>query len=91
MTLELPRKAAAEMQSLIPVEAARFLKEAESDRRSAPLSCSPQMKNPEVVSERLGHASITLTMDIYSHVMPDMQQGASDKFAQMLFTKTGTQ
>jgi len=29
--------------------------------------------------------------DTYSHVMPDMQQGASDKLEQMLFTKTGTQ
>jgi len=29
-------------------------------------------------------------MDTYSHVMPDMQQGASDKLEQMLFTKTGT-
>ena len=48
-------------------------------------------ENPKVVSERLGHASITLTMDTYSHVIPDMQQGASDKLEQMLFTKTGTQ
>jgi len=37
-------------------------------------------ENPKVVSERLGHASITLTKDTYSHVIPDMQQGASDKF-----------
>jgi integrase len=50
-----------------------------------------QNENPKVVSERLGHASITLTMDTYSHVMPDMQQGASDKLEQMLFAKTGTQ
>lgn len=48
-------------------------------------------ENPKIVSERLGHASITLTMDTYSHVIPDMQQGASDKLEQMLFTKTGTQ
>ena len=34
--------------------------------------------------------SITLTMDTYSHVLPDMQQGASDKLERMLFTKTGT-
>lgn len=46
-------------------------------------------ENPKVVSERLGHASITLTMDTYSHVLPDMQQGASDKLERMLFTKTG--
>jgi integrase len=48
-------------------------------------------ENPKVVSERLGHASITLTMDTYSHVLPDMQQSASDKLERMLFTKTGTQ
>lgn len=48
-------------------------------------------ENPKVVSERLGHASITLTMDTYSHVLPDMQQGASDKLERLLFTKTGTQ
>ena len=47
-------------------------------------------ENPKVVSERLGHASITLTMDTYSHVLPDMQQGASDKLERMLFAKTGT-
>jgi len=48
-------------------------------------------ENPKVVSERLGHASITLTMDVYSHVLPDMQQGASDKLESLLFKKTGTE
>jgi integrase len=47
-------------------------------------------ENPKVVSERPGHASITLMMDVYSHVLPDMQQGASDKLETILFTKTGT-
>lgn len=47
-------------------------------------------ENPKVVSERLGHSSITLTMDVYSHVLPDMQQGASDKLESLLFKKTGT-
>ena len=47
-------------------------------------------ENPKVVSERLGHSSITLTMDVYSHVLPDMQQGASDKLERILFSKTGT-
>lgn len=46
-------------------------------------------ENPKVVSERLGHSSITLTMDVYSHVLPDMQQGASDKLEKILFNKTG--
>ncbi len=48
-------------------------------------------ENPKVVSERLGHSSITLTMDIYSHVLPEMQQGASEKLECLLFKKTGTQ
>ena len=29
--------------------------------------------SPKVVSERLGHASPAITMDIYSHVLPGMQ------------------
>jgi integrase len=28
--------------------------------------------NPKIVSERLGHASIVITLDTYSHVLPDM-------------------
>lgn len=43
-------------------------------------------ENPKVVSERLGHATITLTLDVYSHVLPTMQQAASDKLEKMLFT-----
>lgn len=46
-------------------------------------------ENPKVVSERLGHANITLTLDTYSHVLPSMQQAASDKLEQMLFVSPG--
>ena len=42
-------------------------------------------ENPKVVSERLGHASVTLTLDTYSHVLPDMQKSASDKLGGLLF------
>ena len=42
-------------------------------------------ENPKVVSERLGHASVILTLDTYSHVLPDMQQGAADKLEKLLF------
>ena len=44
-------------------------------------------ENPKVVSERLGHASVTLTLDTYSHVLPDMQKSASDKLGGLLFGK----
>ena len=33
--------------------------------------------HPKVVSERLGHASIGITLDIYSHVLPGMQTEAA--------------
>ena len=32
--------------------------------------------NPKVVSERLGHSSTRLTMDIYSHMLPGLQGSA---------------
>jgi integrase len=32
--------------------------------------------NPKVVSEMLGHSSISITLDIYSHLLPDMQKSA---------------
>ena len=35
--------------------------------------------HPKVVQERLGHASIAITMDIYGHVMPNMQAEAAAK------------
>jgi integrase len=34
--------------------------------------------NAKVVSEMLGHASITITLNTYSHVLPDMQDSAAD-------------
>jgi integrase len=47
-------------------------------------------ENPKVVSERLGHASIVLTLDTYSHVLPSMQQAATAKLESLLFERTGT-
>lgn len=42
--------------------------------------------HPKVVAERLGHASIKITLDTYSHVLPNMQQAASEKLEALLFT-----
>lgn len=41
--------------------------------------------HPKIVSERLGHSSITLTLDTYSHVLPGMQDEAANKLNAMLF------
>ena len=44
-----------------------------------------QGTNPKVVSERLGHASVTLTLDTYFHVLPSLQEEATKKLGGMLF------
>lgn len=41
--------------------------------------------NPKIVSEMLGHASISITLDIYSHVLPDMQQDAASVMGAVLY------
>jgi len=41
--------------------------------------------NPKVVSERLGHANIAITLDTYSHVLPSMQREAADALEAVLF------
>lgn len=43
--------------------------------------------NPKIVSERLGHSTIMLTMDVYSHVLPNMQQNATEQLEAMIFRK----
>jgi integrase len=39
----------------------------------------------KVVSERLGHANIGITMDTYSHVVPALDQDAADTVAELIF------
>lgn len=46
-------------------------------------------ENPKVVSERMGHASVALMLDVYSHVTPGMQSGATAKLAGILFGSDG--
>lgn len=44
--------------------------------------------HPKVVSERLGHATIAITLDTYSHVLPGLQEAAVEKFDQLLASGT---
>jgi integrase len=41
--------------------------------------------HPKVVQERLGHASIGMTLDIYSHVLAGMQQDAAIQVEALLW------
>jgi len=44
-------------------------------------------ESPKVVSDRLGHSSITLTLDPYSHVLPAMGRRAADTMGLLLGKK----
>ena len=35
--------------------------------------------HPKIVSERLGHSKVGITLDTYSHVLPGMQEEAASK------------
>jgi integrase len=40
--------------------------------------------HPKVVQERLGHSNISITLNIYSHVMPAMETDAADRVAALI-------
>jgi integrase len=40
--------------------------------------------HPKIVQERLGHASIQITLDTYSHVAPGLQQAAAESFDKLV-------
>lgn len=41
----------------------------------------------KVVSERLGHATISITLDTCSHAIPAMQEDAAARIADLVFAK----
>ena len=45
--------------------------------------------HPKIVSERLGHSTVGITLDVYSHVMPGMQEEAARKIDVALRTAIG--
>lgn len=45
--------------------------------------------HPKIVQERLGHSSISITLDLYSHVVPGLQHAAADKM-DAIFEKSVT-
>ena len=36
--------------------------------------------HPKIVSERLGHSGVSITLDTYSHVLPGLQEEADNLF-----------
>jgi integrase len=40
--------------------------------------------NPRIVSGRLGHSTVALTLDVYSHVLPQQDRDAAERIADLL-------
>lgn len=45
-------------------------------------TCTPTKHR--IVSERLGHASIAITLESYSHVLPGLQEAAAERFDKLM-------
>ena len=43
--------------------------------------------NPKVVQQRLGHADVSITLNTYTHVLPEMDMDAADKLDQLFLKK----
>ena len=43
--------------------------------------------HPKIVQERLGHATISVTLDTYSHVTPGLQEAAAKGFDEMVLSR----
>jgi integrase len=41
--------------------------------------------HPKIVSDRLGHATVGIRLDLYSHVTPAIACGAADVVAEQIF------
>jgi integrase len=42
-------------------------------------------ENPKVIAERLGHRDATLTLNVYTHVAPQMQERATATLGDALY------
>ena len=48
------------------------------------MSTLPAVIPAKIVSERLGHASVAITMGTYSHVLPGLAEPAAGTVAQLI-------
>jgi integrase len=47
-----------------------------------------QARQPvHVVSERLGHSKVSMTIEVYAHVLPDMQRDAASALGAVLYSE----
>ena len=53
-------------------------------RHSAATLLLSQGVHPRIVQDLLGHSTISLTLDVYRHMLPNMQKGAADQMDALL-------
>ncbi len=46
-----------------------------------------QNTHPAIVAQRLGHASVQITLDTYSHILPGIQEAVAKRFDDILMPK----
>lgn len=46
--------------------------------------------HPKIVSERLGHSTVSFTLDVYSHAIPHLQEEAAVRLGDRIFGTGGT-
>ena len=47
--------------------------------------------HPKIVSERWGHSSVSMTLDVYSHILPGLQEAAARAFDDGLVNQKETE
>ena len=47
-------------------------------------------EHPKVVQERLGHANVSITLDVYSHVSERLHSDAASRIASLIFAPVST-
>ena len=71
-------------RSVVEKKSARKRDNSSSGRTHATLLLQAGVP-PKVVSERLGHATVAFTKQVYAHVIPGMQADAASAFGNLVF------
>lgn len=58
-------------------------------RHSYAVAALESGEHPKVVSERLGHANVQITLDTYSHVVPGLDEAAAERVAGVILGRGG--
>lgn len=45
---------------------------------------------PKVISDRLGHATVAFTQDVYMHAIPQLEEDSADQIADLIFAPSAT-